>query len=117
MAVTIGALRESTPQETRVSLVPEVADTLVQSGARVLLERGAGARAGFPASAYRGVTWAESATDVLAQSDVLLTVQPPGLEQIQHLRSGAVIVGFMQPHARRAEVQALKEHGITSFAM
>ena len=37
MPVTIGALRESAPQEARVSLVPEVADKLVKEGARVLL--------------------------------------------------------------------------------
>ena len=42
MPVTIGALRESAPQETRVSLVPEVAEKLAKEGARVLLERGAG---------------------------------------------------------------------------
>ena len=48
MPVTIGALRESASQETRVSLVPEVADKLAQAGARVVLERGAGRRAQFP---------------------------------------------------------------------
>jgi H+-translocating NAD(P) transhydrogenase subunit alpha len=117
MAVTIGALRESSPQETRVSLVPEVTDKLAQSGARVLLQRGAGVSAQFPDSAYKTVAWADSPSAVLEQSDVVLTVQPLTVEQIGHLRSGAVVIGHMQPHARRAEVQALKERGITSFAM
>ncbi len=76
MPVTIGALRESAPRETRVSLVPEVAEKLAQSGARVLLERGAGASAQFPDAAYSGVDWADSAAAVLEQSQVLLTVQP-----------------------------------------
>ena len=53
MSVTIGALRESAPQETRVSLVPEVADKLAKDGARVLIERGAGERAGFPTRSIR----------------------------------------------------------------
>ena len=44
MSVTIGALRESAPQETRVGLVPEVADKFVKEGARILMERGAGER-------------------------------------------------------------------------
>ena len=61
MPVTIGALRESAPQETRVSLVPEVADKLAKEGARVLIERGAGERARFPDSLYKSVTWADSA--------------------------------------------------------
>ncbi len=117
MPVTIGALRESAPQETRVSVVPEVADKLTQSGARVLLERDAGSRAQFPDSAYKSVTWATSASAVLEQSDVMLTVQPLSVQQIGLLKSGAVVIGFMQPYARRDEVQALKERGIVSFAM
>src|SRR5205809_439836 len=117
MSVTIGALRESAPRETRVCLVPEVADKLVRDGARVLIERGAGVRASFPDSLYKSVAWADSAAGVLSGSDVILTVQPLTVEQIQQLKPGAVVIGFMQPHARAAEVRALKARGITSFAM
>jgi len=117
MPVTIGALRESAPQETRVSIVPEVAEKLAKDGARVLLERGAGERARFPDSLYKSVSWAASAGEVLATAEVLLTVQPLSLAQIGALRSSAVVIGFMQPYARTAEVRALKERGITSFAM
>jgi NAD(P) transhydrogenase subunit alpha len=117
MPVIIGALRESASRETRVSLVPEVAEKLAQSGARVLLERGAGASAQFPDSAYRGVEWADSAATVLEQSQVLLTVQPLSSAQIQALKPGTVLIGFLQPYARREEVTALKERQITSFAM
>ena len=117
MPVTIGALRESAPRETRVSLVPEVAEKLTQTGARVLLERAAGVSAQFPDTAYRGVEWADSAAAVLEQSQVLLTVQPLSLEQIQALQPGTVLVGFLQPYARRDEVKALRERRITSFAM
>src|SRR5579863_1600811 len=117
MSVTIGALRESAPQEKRVSLVPEVADKLVKDGARVLLEHGAGERAGFPDALYKTATWGDSAAQVLQAADVLLTVQPLGVEQIGQLKAAAVVVGFMQPHARSAEVRALKARGLTSFAM
>ena len=117
MPVTIGALRESTPQETRVSLVPEVADPFAQSGAKILLEKGAGIRAQFPDSSYKNVTWADSPTAVFEQAQVVLTVQPLSVPQIQQLKSGTVVIGYMQPYSRKAEVKALKERGITSFAM
>src|SRR4051812_26541518 len=117
MPVTIGALREIAPNETRVSLVPEVADKLVQAGARVLVEQNAGARANFPDALYKKVDWASSAGDVLATSDIVLTVQPLSVEQIQQLKPGAVVVGFMQPHARKAEVKALRDRRITSFSV
>ena len=117
MPVTIGVLRESAPGETRVGVVPEVADKLAAAGARVLLERGAGVSAQFPDALYKNVTWSDSAAEVLAQADILLTVQPLGLTQIGALRPGTVVIGFMQAHARGAEVQALCARGITSFAM
>src|SRR6202049_543338 len=117
MSVTIGALRESAPQETRVSVVPEVAEKLAREGARVLTERGAGERARFPDSLYKSVSWAASAGEVLSTADVLLAVQPLGVEQIKQLKASAVVIGFMQPHARAAEVRALKDRGITAFAM
>jgi H+-translocating NAD(P) transhydrogenase subunit alpha len=117
MSITIGALRESAPLETRVSVVPEVAEKYAKEGARVLIERGAGERARFPDALYKSVAWTDSGADVLAQSDVLLTVQPLSVAQIGALKQSAVLVGFMQPHARAAEVRALKERGVTSFAM
>ena len=117
MPVTIGALRESAPQETRVSLVPEVADKFAQSGARVLIEKGAGSRAQFPDSSYKNVTWADSPAAVLEQSQVVLTVQPLSVAQITQLKPGTVVIGYMQAYSRKAEVKALKERGITSFAM
>jgi NAD(P) transhydrogenase subunit alpha len=117
MPVTIGALTESAPQETRVSLTPEVGEKLHKEGARVLLQAGAGERARFPDAAYRNVDFAADPAEIFKQADVLLTVQPPTLEQIGQLKPGAVVLGFMQPHAKLAETRALRDHGITSFAM
>jgi NAD(P) transhydrogenase subunit alpha len=97
--------------------VPEVADKFAATGARVLLQRGAGLSAQFPDALYKKVEWADSAAAVLSQADVLLTVQPPSLAQIEALRARSVVIGFMQAHARSAEVAALKARHITSFAM
>ena len=117
MSVTIGVLRESAPNETRVALVPEVADKLARDGARVVMERGAGERARFPDSLFKSVVWADGAQSVLAGSGVILTVQPLTVGQIGELKPSAVVIGFIQPHARAAEVRELVARGITSFAM
>ncbi len=117
MPVTIGALRESAPQETRVSLVPEVAAKLARAGARILMQRGAGERSNFPDSLYQSVDWAETSSQVLEQVDVLLTVQAPTVEQIGLLKPSAVVVGYLQPYARATEVKALRDRRITSFAV
>ena len=117
MPVTIGALRESAPQETRVSLTPEVVGKLAQAGARVLVERGLGTLAQFPDDAYKNAAWADSPAAVLDQAQVVLTVQPLSVEQITRLKPGTVVIGYMQAYSRKAEVKALQERGITSFAM
>jgi NAD(P) transhydrogenase subunit alpha len=117
MPVTIGALRESAPHETRVSLVPEVAEKFAQSGARVVIEKGAGVRANFPDALFKRVEWADSAGAVLSAADVVLTVQPLTVAQIGQLKSTAVVIGYMQAHSRKDEVKALRDRRITSFAM
>ena len=53
MPVTVGVLRESAANESRVAIVPEIAAKLKALGARVLVERGAGMAAHFTDSAYK----------------------------------------------------------------
>jgi len=117
MPLTIGALKETAPGEKRVALVPEVAGKFVAAGARVIMERGAGADAQYPDAAYQNVEFVDSAAAVLARADVLLKVQPPSAAEIAALRQGAVVVGFFQAHQRVDDVRSLRDRGITSFAM
>ena len=117
MPITIGVVKETAPNETRVALVPEVTAKFTALGARVLVERLAGEAAQFPDSLYKNTEFADSAAAVLSQADVLVKVAPPTLAEIAQLRSGSLAVGFMQAHAKLDEVRAMKERGITSLAM
>ena len=117
MPVTIGVLRETLRGENRVAIVPEVATRLAAQGARILVERGAGAAARFPDASYKGVSFADSADAVIAEADVLLTVQPPDTGVVSRLKPGAIVAGFLAPHAQAALVRALQERRLTSFAM
>ena len=117
MPVTIGVLRETVRGENRVAIVPEVATRLAAQGARILVERGAGAAARFPDAAYKDVSFADSADAVISEADVLLAVQPPAASIVPRLKTGAIVAGFLAPHAQAALVRALKERRITSFAM
>src|SRR5277367_1313408 len=116
MAVVVGVLTETAANETRVAVVPEIAAKLRAAGARVLIERGAGKAAHFPDTLYADVEWSDGAA-ILGSADVLLKVQPPSLAEVNALKKGAVVIGFMQAYARPDLVRALEERGITSFAM
>ncbi len=117
MPVTIGVLKETVRGENRVAVVPDVATRLVALGARLLIERGAGAAARFPDTQYKDVAFADGADAVTAGADLLLTVQPPDAAVIARLKDGATVVGFLAPHAQSALVRAMKDRRITSFAM
>ena len=117
MPITIGVLREVTPGETRVALVPEVAAKFRAAGARVLVERGAGAQAQFPDVLWKDVEFADTAAAVLAASDVLVKVQPPTAEELSALKPGAVTLSFVYGHQRPDLVRAMRDGRITAFAM
>ncbi len=117
MPITIGVLREVTPGETRIALVPEVAAKFRAAGARVLVERGAGVEAQFPDSLWKDVEFAATAAEVLAAADVLVKVQPPIVQEISQLKSGAVTLSFVYGHQRPEVVRALRDRGVTAFAM
>jgi len=116
MSVVVGVLKETAAKETRVAVVPEIASKLKNLGVRVLIERGAGESAHFPDALYTDAEFSDAAA-ILASADILLKVQPPSVTEVAALKKGAVVIGFMQAYARRDLVLALKECGITSFAM
>jgi NAD(P) transhydrogenase subunit alpha len=116
MSVVVGILTETAASETRVAVVPEIAGKLRAAGVRVLIERGAGTAAHFPDSLYADAEFSDAAA-ILGSADVLLKVQPPSLAEVNALKKGAVVIGYMQAYARPDLVRTLKERGITSFAM
>jgi NAD(P) transhydrogenase subunit alpha len=115
--ITIGVVKETAPNETRVALVPEVTAKFAALGARVLLQKGAGDSAQFPDAQYKNTEFAADAAAVLAATDVLVKVAPPTLAEISQLREGSLFVGFVQPHAKIEEVRAMRDRRITSLAM
>jgi H+-translocating NAD(P) transhydrogenase subunit alpha len=117
VGVVLGVPRETQPGEARVALVPEVVSKFVALGHRVVMERGAGAAAQFPDSAYSQVEFVDSAAEVYSRADVLLRVQPLTLAEATLIREGAVHAGFMQPHNHLPTVETLRDRKITSFAM
>lgn len=117
MPVVVTVVRETVAGERRVALTPDMAKKLKARGASVAIEHDAGNSAGFADATYPDTEIVADAGDVLAKADVLLTVQPPSVEQIGKLKPGAVTIGNLQPHLEPARIAALRDGKITSFAM
>ena len=100
MAATVGVLREEAPAERRVALVPGTVRSLSAAGITVVVERGAGADAGYPDEAYtsHGATMATRRQaldcDVLVQVNVAGTGPRPDPETLSALHPGQILVGL-----------------------
>jgi proton-translocating NAD(P)+ transhydrogenase subunit alpha len=110
----VGVPRESTPDERRVALVPETAGKLAAGGFDVVVERDAGERASFPDALF---TDAGAATGDAWDADVVVKVRKPSADETAKLRSGQVLIGFLDPLGDPAGVDALAARGVIAFAM
>ena len=117
MPTLIGVARERDPGEHRVALVPEVAKRFRALGIEILIEQDAGENSAYPDTDFADVRWTADPADVWTQADAILCVRPPSLGQVAQIKSGAILIGFLQPFQQPALVQALAERRITSFAV
>jgi len=117
--VKIVVIAETHVGEHRVALVPDMAAKLVASGFEVFLEADAGEQAGFTDDAYReaGVVVEADRKKLLSIADVVLSVQPPRVEDVAMLRAGSASISMLSTASQSSIVEALAERGVTAFSM
>ena len=110
---------ETAPRERRVALVPETAAGLTKSGHQVVVQRGAGTKAGFPDSRYEsaGARFAADFASTVADADLVLKVQKPSLEEADSLKHGGVLIGFLPPASSADLLARLAGRSVTAFSM
>ena len=114
----VGVLKETTPGERRVALVPEVVARLRGAGLDVLVQSGAGDRAWFADSAYAGAGAAiVSRDELLAEADIVVGISRPDEPVTGALRAGQALVGMLNPLADPAFAAALAARGVTAISM
>jgi len=119
----VGVLAERTEGERRVALTPESTKLLKGKGMDVVVEMGAGERAGFPDAAYQeaGAQIAPNSAAVMSSADVILKVLGPAdgspTSEAAQLREGCAIISFLFPVSNLQTVQVLASKKVTSFAM
>ena len=117
MAVEVRVLKETATGERRVAATPETVRKLLAAGARVTVERGAGQAAGFVDQAYADAGAELVDGEGREGADLLLCVQPPAPDAIRHFKTGATLVGVLQPSADPARDEALRARGIQAFPL
>src|SRR5512136_1489522 len=104
MPFVIAVPKELADGEKRVAIVPEIVQKLTKSGHEVRIEHDAGTRAYYPDELFTaaGARIVSSRTDLLIGAQVVLCVQPPGVDDIDRIAEGTILIGFMNP-ARNPE--------------
>jgi H+-translocating NAD(P) transhydrogenase subunit alpha len=119
--ITLGVVRETLEGEARVAITPAVLSGLVRAGLNVMVESGAGQRAGFSDQAYaeKGAT-ITSRVDALG-ADILAAVRVlagnPASPDLDHLRGGQIVIGMAAPLAAPEVAAAIAAKGVRLFAL
>jgi H+-translocating NAD(P) transhydrogenase subunit alpha len=115
----IAVLSETDPVESRVAATPETVKKDKALGAEVVVQAGAGTRAGVPDREFEaaGATLAHGPHEAARDADVVLTVRRPGPGEIGALRRGAVAIAIMDPYGQTEALQALANAGVAAFSM
>lgn len=115
----IAIAKEIQVDERRVALVPDVAARLVKQGIEVWIEAGAGERAFFSDATYEevGVKVIGDSGALWRDADIVLKVGNLEESEVEKLREGSILIGFLNPLGNPGLVQKLTDRKVTAFSM
>ena len=110
---------ETTPNERRVALIPDITKKLVRAGFEVVVQSGSGQQAGFSDETYTeaGASISTDRASLLAQGDIVLRVRKPDADEVGQLKQGAIHVSYLDPYNERELVDTLAKHGVSAISM
>jgi proton-translocating NAD(P)+ transhydrogenase subunit alpha len=117
--MNIVVLRETQAEEERVALMPESVKKLVALKASIQIESGAGLGAARTDDDYReaGAEVSADRKALLESADLLPAVNRPQTEDIDRMKSGAVVIGFLRPLDEPTALLPALHRGLTTFSM
>lgn len=113
----IGVPKEQKKKEYRVGMIPSGVETLVQKGHTLLVEKGAGAAAGYSDEAYvkAGAHLCASPQEVW-QADLIVKVKEPQSEEFPLMRPDQVLFCFLHLAPAPEQTKKLQERGVIGIA-
>ncbi len=114
----IGVPKEVNAGEARVAMTPASAKDLQKLGYDCLIQKGAGAAAGFDDAAYKdaGVKVVTGAA-IWKDAEVVAKVQPPTEAETGKLDEGQTLISFFYPASNEALMETAKGRGANVIAM
>ena len=113
----ISVPKEIKPGEKRVALVPDIISKLTKLGHEVFIESGAGVAAEYSDEQFLAAGAQIKQGDVLASSDVVLSVQPLTPNQIKSLKKGSLTISFLSPTTSTDSIDAAVSASVTALSL
>ena len=114
----IGLPKETHFQEKRICLTPDAIAAIVANDHRVLVEKGAGEKAGFSDSDYSeaGAELTDDKNKVFG-CPIILKVEPPSLDEIELINPKTILITALQLKTRdKIYFEALAKKKLTALA-
>lgn len=125
--ITFGIPKEIMHGERRVSAIPDTVKKLVDGGAEVLVEKGAGEGAFIEDQEFLkvGAVILDDIEDIYSKADVILKVKEPmfnkikGKHEVDMMHEGQMLVTFLHPAAppNHGMIKDLAEKGVISLTL
>ncbi len=114
----IGCPTEIKPQEFRVGMTPDAAREAVNHGHEVIIQKGAGAGAGFTDEDYTsaGAAMIDTAEEIFATADMIVKVKEPQAVERKMLREGQLLFTYLHLAPDPDQTHDLIESGCTAIA-
>ncbi len=113
----IGIPKETKAYEKRVAITPDVIKSLKKNGFDCLIEAGAGENSFYSDEAYQQAGAEIATQSAVYQSDIVLKVNAPNLEEVKLLKDGSVLISYLYAYTVPALVETLNNKNISSFSM
>jgi NAD(P) transhydrogenase subunit alpha len=113
----IAVPKEIKPGEKRVALVPDIISKLTKAGLSVVIESNAGLASEYADEQFKAAGAQIKAGDVLAGSDVVLSVQPLTPTQMASLKKGAITISFLSATTAADSINAAIAAGVTAISL
>lgn len=117
MPIKIGVPTEIRDGEQRVALVPDVVKRLVKLETEIAIQSGAGHAAGWGDADYDEASIVQDSAQLLGEADITLMVNPVTAEQIDQLKEGSVLIGYLNPYSDLHRFEKLASRNISAFSM
>src|SRR3954468_17708264 len=115
----IGIVKERHANERRCAVSPDTVKKYVGLGAQVAIESGAGVSAAITDEAFKaaGAEIVADAAAALGGADLVLKVQRPEGDELNHIKRGAVLAAILNPYNAKESIADYATRGIDAMAM